>query len=214
VRKPFIVLVAAVATVAVGGPAAPIASAGKTPAPPPQPAYCSYNHEQPFYAWSDFQWYGLAPGANFPTSRTPSGWTMKNALVVAGGNSLRPWSSDYSLSLKPGGYAITPPFCVDQLSPYSRMFAYTTTPNAAYSGGLQVEVIYTDATTGRSVTKPVAVLQQQSAWNATETFPLVGPGAATPKWDSTLRAQVKYKFTPINNTTWRIDDLFIDPKRH
>ena len=212
-RKSFVVLVATLTTVAVGGPAAQIASAGKTPAPS-TPQYCSYNHEQPFYAWDDFEWYGLAPGGNFPTSRTPSNWSLSNALVVAGGNAIRPWSSDYSLYLKPGGYATTPAFCVDKLSPYSRMFAYTTTPNAAYAGGLKVEVIYTDATTNKTTTKQVATLAQQSAWNATEQFPLVAPGAANPKWDSTSRATVKYKFTAINGTAWRIDDLFIDPKRH
>ncbi len=61
---------------------------------------------------------------------------------------------------------------------------------------------------------PVAVLKQQGSWNATEQFPLVGTGAANPKWDSTSRATVKYKFTAVNGTAWRIDDLFIDPKRH
>ncbi len=201
-RKSLVVAVAALAVVAFGGSAAPA-----------QAAQCSYNYEQPFYAWSDYEWYGLAPGANFPTSRTPTGWTLKNAVVVAGGNPIRPWSSDYSLNIKPGGYAITPAFCVDQASPYSRMFANTTTPNAAYPNGLKVEVTYTDAVTRKTVTKPVATLNQQSSWTATETFPLVGPGAANPKWDSTGRATVKYKFTAVNNTAWRIDDLYIDPKR-
>jgi len=213
VRK-SVVLVGVLTTVAFCGSAAP-AFAGKnsgTPVPV-TPQYCAYNHEQPFYAWSDYEWYGLAPGANFPTSKAPSGWSLKNAVVVAGGNPTRPWSSDYSLMIKPGGYAITPAFCVDQQSPWSRMFAKTTTPNPAYSDGLKVEITYTDATTGRSVTKPVASLAQQGSWDATAQFPLVGSGAATPKWDNTARAQVKYKFTAVNNTAWQIDDLFIDPKR-
>jgi hypothetical protein len=215
VRKSFIVPVSVLAMVAFGGSAAP-ANAGKGggSAPAPKPQYCTYNHEQPFYAWSDYEWYGLAPGANFLARRTPSGWLLKDASIVAGGNPIRPWSSDYSLYLKPGGYATTSAFCVDKTSPHSRMFAYTTTPNAAYSDGLKVEVIYTDAVTNKSVTKPVAVLKQQDSWNATEQFPLVGTGAANPKWDSTSRATVKYKFTAVNGTAWRIDDLFIDPKRH
>jgi hypothetical protein len=206
-------VVAVLATAVWGGAAAPIASAGKTSVPA-TPQYCAYNHEQPFYAWGDYQWYGLAPGGNFLTSRAPSGWSLSSASIVAGGNTIRPWSSDYSVYIKPGGSVTTAAFCVDGLSPYSRMFAYTTTPNAAYAGGLKVEVIYTDATTNKTTTKQVAVLQQQSAWNATEQFPLVGPGAANPKWDTTSRATVKYKFTAINGTAWRIDDLFIDPKRH
>jgi hypothetical protein len=199
-----VVLVAALATVAFGGSAAPAQAA---------PSSCSFNYEQPFYGWSDQEWYGLAPGANFPTSRTPSGWSLSKAVVVSGGNPHRPWSSDYSLSLPAGASATTPAFCVDQASPYSRMFAYTTTPNPAVADGLKVEIIYTDAVTRKTVTKQVATLNQQSGWNPTGAFPLVG-GSVSPKWDSSGRSTVKYKFTAINSTAWRIDDLFIDPKRH
>ena len=202
-RKSLVVLVAVLATVAFGGSAAPA-----------QAAYCSFNYEQPFYAWSDYEWYGIAPGSSFPTSSKPTGWTFgNNAVVKAGGNPYRPWSSDYSLYLPAGGYATTPAFCVDQYSPYSRMFANTTTPNAAYAGGLKVELIYTDAKTNKSVTTNVATLAQQSSWSPTEQFALVS-GSVSPKWNSSGQATVKYKFTAINSTAWRIDDLFIDPKRH
>src|SRR5215207_6921267 len=106
VRKSLVVVVVALATVAFGGSAAPAQAA---------PLNCSFNYEQPFYAWGDSAWYGLAPGANFPSTTKPSGWTFSNASVVSGGNPYRPWSSDYSLYLKPGGYVITSAFCVDQL---------------------------------------------------------------------------------------------------
>ena len=195
------VLVAALSLAAFGG------------ATPAQAAECPINYEQPFYAWDDYDWYGLAPGSTFATSSKPSGWTLKNALVVAGGNPHRPFSDGYSLYLKPGGYAITSPFCIDQLSPYSRMFAVTTTPNAAYPDGLKVEVMYTDAVTRRTVTRPVGTLGQEGAWNATAKFPLITT-EMSPRWDSYGRATAKYKFTAINGTAWRIDDLFIDPKRH
>ena len=202
-RKSFAVLAVALGLVAFGGSAAPA-----------QAAYCSFNYEQPFYAWGDQEWYGLAPGSNFPTSAKPSGWSFGNkAVVVAGGNPYRPWSRDYSAYLPPNGTLTTPAFCVDQYSPYSRVFAYTSTQNPAYAGGLKIELIYTDAVTRKTVTKHVATLTQQSSWNPTEQFPLIS-GAVSPKWDTSGRATVKYKFTAINGTAWRIDDLFIDPKRH
>ena len=191
------------AIVAVGGSAAPAQAA---------PQNCGFNYEQPFHLWGDYEWYGLAPGANFASTSKPSGWTFSNASIVSGGNPHRPWSNSYSLYIKPGGYAITSAFCIDQLSPYSRMFAYTTTRNTAYTGGLKVELTYTDSVTRRTVTKQVATLTQQGSWNATEAFPLVG-GAVSPRWDSSGRTTAKYKFTAINGTAWRIDDLFIDPKR-
>jgi hypothetical protein len=202
VRKSFVILVAGLALAGFGGAAAPA-----------QAANCSFNYEQPFYAWSDVEWYGLAPGSNFPTARTPSGWTLANkATVVAGGNPNRPWSSDYSLSIPANGSATTPAFCVDQYSPYSRMFGYTTTTNATGAPGLKVEVIYTNSA-GRSTTTNVANLAQLPEWSPTEQFPLVG-GTVAPKWNASGQATVKYKFTAINGTAWRIDDLFIDPKRH
>lgn len=211
-RKSLAVVVVMLTTVVWGGSATPA-----------QAAMCTFNDQQPFHAWGDYEWYGLAPGANFPTASKPSGWSFSKAVVVAGGNPYRPFSDSYSLYLPANASATTPAFCIDQMSPFSRMFAYTTTPKVTYPdgdttqppvypGGLKVELIYTDSVTRKSVTKQVAVLNQQSAWNPTETFPLVA-GAVSPKWDSTGRATAKYKFTAINGTAWRIDDLFIDPKR-
>jgi hypothetical protein len=214
VRK-SIAVVAVLATSICAGAAAPIASAGKTtaPAPAPTPTPCSFSYEQPFYAWDDLEWYGLAPGSNFTSSKTPTGWSLANkAAVVAGGNPYRPWSRDYSLYIPPNGSATTPAFCVDQYSPYSRMFAWTSTMDASVTGGLRVDVIYTN-TSSKSVTTTVATLDQQSSWNPTEQFPLIA-GSVAPKWDTKGQAMVKYKFTAINGTAWRIDDVFIDPKRH
>jgi hypothetical protein len=199
----LVLVVALLATVVWGGSAAPA-----------QATNCSFNYEQPFYAWSDYEWYGLAPGASFATSSKPTGWTFGNKSVVkAPGNPYRPWSSDYAAYLPPNGYVTTPSFCVDTNSPYSRMFASTTTPNAAYANGLKVELIYTDAVTRKSVTKQVATLGQQDSWSPTESFPLISDNVS-PRWDTSGRATVKYKFTAINGTAWLIDDLFIDPKRH
>jgi hypothetical protein len=202
VRKSFAVLAAALGLVAFGGSAAPA-----------QAAYCSFNYEQPFYSWADYEWYGLAPGSDFRTSSKPSGWTFSGkTAVVSGGNPYRPFSNSYSLSIPAGSSVTTPAFCVDQYSPYSRMFANTTTKNVAYLNGLKVELIYTN-TSGKAVTTTVATLNQQAVWNPTEKFPLIG-GSVSPKWDRNGQATVKYRFTAVNSTAWRIDDLFIDPKRH
>ena len=183
-------------------------------APTAQAAQCSFNYEQPFYAWADTGWYGLAPGANFENGgKAPVGWSLSGgASVKSGGNPYRPWSNTYSLALPAGASATTSSFCVDSESPYSRMFAYTTTPNPAYLAALKVELIYTDAATRKTVTKQVATLGQNLTWNPTSTFPLVG-GSVTPRWDVNGQATVKYKFTALYSTAWRIDDLFIDPKR-
>jgi len=183
-------------------------------APSAQATQCSFSYEQPFWSWNDASWYGLAPGASFENGgKAPPGWSLSKASVVKGGDPYRPWSNGYSLSLPSGSSATTPAFCVDSESPFSRMFAYTTTPNAKYTGGLRVDLIYTDATTKKVITKTVATLNQQSAWGPTAAFSLID-SAMKPRWDTSGRATVQYKFTPINSTAWRIDDLFIDPKKH
>jgi len=205
VRKSVIGLVAPLALV-IGAVLAPSAQAA--------PAQCSFSYEQPFWSWTDANWYGLAPGASFENGgKAPSGWSLAGgAAAKAPGNPYRPWSNTYSLYLPAGSSATTPAFCVDLQSPFARMFAQTTTVNTKYTGALRVDLIYTDAK-NKSVTKTVATLNQQSAWNPTAAFPLIDSTVA-PKWDSTGRATVKYKFTPLYSTAWRIDDLFIDPKKH
>jgi hypothetical protein len=203
--------VGALALVAFGGSAAPA-----------QASYCSFNYEQPFYSWSDYEWYGILPGSTFETGKTPSGWTFKNkAVVKPGGNPSRPWSDRYSLSMPPKSYVITPAFCIDQYSPYSRMFAYRT-PDPAYvppagdtsqPGGLKIDLIYTDAVTRRTVTKNLTTIYQGQTWDPTQQFPLVD-SSVTPKWDTSGRASAKYQFTALPGATWTIDDVFVDPKRH
>ena len=204
------IVVAALSLAAFGG------------ATPAHAAYCSFNYEQPFYSWSDYEWYGILPGSTFEAGKTPSGWTFKNnAKVKMGGNPYRPWSDRYALAMPPKSYVVTPSFCIDQYSPYSRMFAYRT-PDPTYvppagdtsqPGGLKIDLIYTDAVTRRTVTKNLTTIYQGQTWDPTTMFPLVD-GSVNPKWDTSGRASAKYQFTALPGASWVIDDVFVDPKRH
>jgi hypothetical protein len=92
------------------------------------------------------------------------------------------------------------------------MFAYTSVPNSAYGASLRVELLYTDAVTGKSVTQQVATLANEPSWDATAPFLL--PLAISIKPDSNGRLWVRYRFTPLYQTGWMIDDLYVDPKKH
>ncbi len=199
---------AALAALVVAAPAAQAATIYTSQAP----ASCGYTvFEQPFLTWNDSGSYVLAPSGSF--EKGSSGWTLAGgAAVKSPGDPLRPTSSKYALSLPAGSSVTSPPICVESGYPYSRMFGYTTVPNPAYSSTLKVELIYTDATSGKSVTQTVATLADEPVWDATQRISLPSPDNIKP--DSKGKLWVRYRFTPLYNTAWMIDDLYVDPKRH
>jgi hypothetical protein len=91
------------------------------------------------------------------------------------------------------------------------MFAYTTSRNFKYKTTLKVELIYTD-NSGKVATKLVDTLPDNPYWDATKQMTLPKPVTIQP--DSSGYLWVRYRFTPLYNTTWRIDDLYVDPKKH
>lgn len=207
-RKALLGITAAALSVAF----APAAQAATTTTTTATPVSCNYAYEQPFSTWGDTGFYGLTPTGSFEAG-TATGWTLSGgAAVKAGGNPLRPESTLYSLSLPAGSAATSPVICVESGSPWARMFANTTVRNLAYSAGLKVEIIYTDASTGKTVTRAVTTLAQRPAWGPADRMALGGPVSIKPGSDG--RMTVRYKFTPLYKTAWSIDDLFIDPKKH
>ena len=200
-RRSGFVFAMAISVAALAGPPAAQASTS-----------CGYSaFEQPFLNWNDPGDYVLAPNASF--EKGAKGWTLAGgAAVKHPGNPLRSTSSKYALSLPAGSSATSAPICVETAYPYSRMFAYTSVPNSAYGASLQVELLYTDAVTGKSVTQQVATLANEPRWDATAPFLL--PLAISIKPDSNGRLWVRYRFTPLYQTGWMIDDLYVDPKKH
>jgi hypothetical protein len=171
---------------------------------------CGYAYQQPFSAWGDTGYYGLGPSGSFESGAT--GWTLSGgAAVKSGGNPLRASSAQYSLSLPAGSTATSPTICVETGSPFARMFANTPVRNLGYGSALKVELIYTDASTGKTTTRAVTTLAQRSSWGPTEHLALGGPVDIKTGKDG--RKTVRYRFTPLYGTAWSIDDLFIDPKR-
>jgi hypothetical protein len=173
---------------------------------------CGYSaFEQPFLNWNDSGYYVLAKSGSF--EKGASGWGLTGgAAVQSPGNPLRSTSSKYALSLPAGSSATSPQICVETGYPYSRMFAYTSVRNSAYSASLKVELLYTDAGTGKSVTQQVTTLANEPSWDATARISLASPDNIKP--DSNGRLWVRYRFTPLYQTAWMIDDLYVDPKRH
>ncbi len=104
----------------------------------------------PFAKWGDFASYWLAPGGDFETGST--GWTMSNATIVAGNDTLGVKAGTKSLKL--GGASLstvskvtTPPFCVDPTHP---QFKFTVKSNSATT--LLTTYINFRASTGSTLT--------------------------------------------------------------
>ena len=190
--------------------AAPAAQAGG-PAPQTAPVSCGYTaFEQPFQNWGDSDYYLLAPSGSFEAGAPD--WTLSGGAAVGSpGSPIVPASSGYALALPAGSSATTPPICVDSGSPYSRMFAYTTVRNFKQKSTLKVDLIYTD-NSGRLTTKQVGVLPEEPYWDATQQLTLPKPVTIRPDANGSL--SVRYRFTPLYSTAWKIDDLYVDPRKH
>ncbi|MDQ6746954.1 MAG: hypothetical protein M3010_02435 [Candidatus Dormibacteraeota bacterium] len=148
--------------------------------------------------------YALVSEANFEGST--SGWSLNNASVVSGNE---PWhvagaSDSNSLSIEPGGSAVSPAFCVDNTFPSFRFFAHG--PSSGWGTGLVVFARWSLAN-GMSGQVPVTYLpaDEYGSWRATPILPLgsvLSPG-------QTVSVQFVFSAGPVS--AWKIDDVLLDP---
>jgi hypothetical protein len=202
--RTFLILTTVVALGALfGSSAAQAATTGTS---------CGYtNFVQPFQSWGDNNTYVLDPGGSFESGTAPN-WTLSGgANVSSPGNGVFSSSAAYSLYIPAGGSATSAPICVETGYPYGRIFSKTLVQNAKYKTALKVEVLYTDAT-GKAAVKVLPMVTQTSFWNLTQQLKL--PTVANILPDAYGRLWVRYRFTPQYSTAWRVDDLYLDPKRH
>ena len=203
-RKTLIVLAGTFAISALAVPAAQAATTGSS---------CNYGaYTQVFKPWGDPSYYDQIPTGSFESGDAP-GWTLAGgAKVTSPGNTLIPYTRGYALSMPVGSSVTTPPICTETGLPYIRMFGYTPVMNSKYPNSLQVQILYIDASTGKQVVQTVTSLKAVKTWTPTAKINLPKPESIKP--DSTNHLWVQYRFTPLYSTSWTIDDLFIDPKKH
>ncbi len=159
---------------------------------------------QVFSQFGDNAYYSLVPGGNFEGSM--SGWTLNGASVVSANE---PWYVDdaddsQALSIWPGGYAISPSFCVTDQFPSWRFFARLV--GGSERSSLSVLVEWTDQNGNRGVTR-VATLRSGSyrMWRPTPSLEL-GPALD----DSTTMTE-RLVFSADGGSGWQIDDVYLDP---
>jgi len=174
--------------------------------------------ERPYSPFGDKRDYVLAPGGSFEQPGTP-GWQLSKGAKVAAGDDaftaadklITAHADGSLLELPKGARAISPAMCVDLNYPLFRFTsrAMTTPDNAE----ILVEVVYPN------VSKPAFEELKKfdgkqgsftySKWHVSDEIDLK-PDLGGQASGGRLTA---LRFTALSGT-WRIDDVYVDPRRH
>jgi hypothetical protein len=169
---------------------------------------CGGTTERPFTQWGDYANYVLVPNGGL--EQGAQGWKLTGgARVVAGNEPFKVHSAtdQYSLQLPPGSSATTPVTCAGLLDPTLRYFS----ARAAGSGSLKVEVVYRGLlgfTFAHEVLLGGSGSSSQWGPSAPSLFLAHITGLLALKGTT---AQVSFRFTPRSTSTWRLDDVYVDP---
>jgi hypothetical protein len=176
---------------------------------------------QAFGTLADTRDYVRAPGGSFEDEAL-EGWQVQKARVTDDGSPLRvqtPRSAErhsdddgeneHSLKVPAGGSALSPAMCVDLHYPIFRFMAKI----GKGTGLLRVEVIYPDSVDPVFHTVGSLSSQYGKGWGATADVPLF------PERGGSARGmrRVALRFTSVAGagaaSEWRIDDIYVDPRR-
>jgi hypothetical protein len=159
---------------------------------------------QPFAPWGDVADYLLAPDGDL--ERGASTWQLEDGAHVVEGNS--PFQvggpADHrALELPAGASATTAPMCISEAHKTMRFFA-TSTRN----GALKVEALYSKRN-GNEKSVTLGAVRGDDTWAPSEVLPMRVNELA----DDGNGLMVSLRFESKGNSTWTIDDVYVDPYR-
>ena len=202
VTRRLLLLFCAAATCAIAG-----AATGPATASAALGIACPNPTAQVFLPWGDSFNYALAPNGGFEQAAT--GWALRGrAAVVSGSEPFRVagGSGRHSLAISAGGAATSPPICIGLLSTRMRLFVRNTGDPAAR---LQVRAIYRGGLGEMLGIFDAGSIGAGGTWQPSQRFTLLG--GVVPL----LTQSVEFRFSsPAPGSSWRIDDLYLDPLKH
>jgi len=156
----------------------------------------------PFEAFGDNADYVAVPGGGFESGA--AGWSLTGAQVVEGNEPFLA-SGTHSLEIEAGGEAVSPPVCVGGEYPTFRFFARRLTGTSR--AGLSASLRWVDLL-GIAAESPAGTVPASGDWAPSPAMRL---GDTLPVWlgDSTL--EVELVFRSSGESSWAIDDAYIDP---
>ena len=164
-----------------------------------------------FASLGDLRDYVLAPGGSFE-DKDLDGWQVERAKAAGDGSPLELSEADdnqHSLTIPAGGSATSPAMCVDLHYPTLRLM----TKAKQGQGQLQLEVVYPDSDNHVFHTAASLTADGATDWQASPDMPVLPERGGT----APGMRRVALRFTSIATTQdagdWRIDDLYVDPKR-
>jgi hypothetical protein len=193
------------------------AQAPDHPTPPPHPEHpvkadpCGYTPSKVFAPWHDNKSYVLTDNGGLEAG--DAGWTLADGAAVVEGNetfAVGGAADHQSLSLPAGSSATTPANCVSRHDGIFRAFARTDSTDK--KARLKVEVVYLDGQ-GKKNSRVAGKLRAGDEWQPTKRLS-VALGRAKGHGKMTI-AHVAFRFTPLGEGTWQLDDVYLDPRaRH
>lgn len=153
---------------------------------------------QPFTWAGDGNWYTMVSNSWFGSSYLP-GWTLHNAYVMSSGG--QNWLRINSA----GGYAITPPFCVDATTPSFRFFSRKADPNNW--GQMNVAAIWSDPWGYHNVV--INGLQLPQSWGLSFTF-MLGTMLPTENGGSYM-VQLEFEPNAAGGSATDLSGIYVDP---
>jgi len=162
-------------------------------------ASCGYSGTQVFQPWGDTSLYAPLQDSSFEAG-APS-WTLNTKASVVSGDSnpLLGVAGSRSVEITGGGSAKSPSMCVDATTPSIRFFVRRTsgTGNLAITGTLQSGPI-------SGLIVKVGTVTGTGSWTPS-------PVLALPASMLTGSLTARFVFTADQGSTYRIDDVYIDP---
>ncbi|MDX6692160.1 MAG: hypothetical protein QOG15_3617 [Solirubrobacteraceae bacterium] len=167
---------------------------------------------QPFLPWADPASYTLAPGGTIEGDATAM-WSMSGGAAAAAGNEpffVSDGADTTSLSLPAGSSSTTGAMCVGVEHPTLRFIAKRT--GGSTPGSLRVDVLYEDLAGNTDSIAVGSVSGMMSGWRASAPM-LILANLLAPLQGG--QAAIALRFTPQGNSSWAIDDVYVDPfRRH
>ena len=160
-----------------------------------------------FAALGDTADYFALTGGTFET--TTADWSLNGAQVVPGNEpfDVAGLNDTHSLSIAPGGVAVSPAVTINNTTPTWRFFADAANASAPATQ-LTVYAQWTNPSTGQVLRLPIAHRngKDHAKWAATPALLL---GKYLPKG---VNVNVQFVFQAgADGGAWTIDDVFIDP---